>query len=67
MAIKQTLFIQYNGREIKEKEIVASIKKSWTEAGNKISDIKTLEVYVKPEENIVYYVINETESGKVVL
>lgn len=67
MAMKQTLFIQYNGREIEEKEIVTSIKQSWTDSGNKIRDIKTLDIYLKPEENAVYYVINETESGKVVL
>lgn len=65
MAMKKTLFVQYDGKQVEEKEIVASVKAAWTEAGNKVGDIKTMEVYVKPEENAVYYVINETESGKV--
>lgn len=65
MATKKTLYVQYNGKQVEEKEIVASVKKAWTEAGNKVGDIKTLEVYVKPEEDTVYYVINESESGKV--
>ncbi len=65
MAMKKTLFVQYDGKQVEEKEIVASVKAAWTEAGNKVGDIKTLEVYVKPEEDTVYYVINETESGKV--
>ena len=65
MATKKSLFVQYNGKQVEEKEIVASVKKAWTEAGNKVGDIKTMEVYVKPEEDAVYYVINETESGKV--
>ena len=65
MATKKTLFVQYNGKQVEEKEIVASVKKAWTDAGNKVGEIKTMEVYVKPEEDAVYYVINETESGKV--
>ena len=65
MATKKSLFVQYNGKQVEEKEIVASVKKAWTDAGNKVGDIKTMEVYVKPEEDAVYYVINGTESGKV--
>ena len=65
MATKKTLFVQYNGKQVEEKDIVASVKKAWTDAGNKVGEIKTMEVYVKPEEDAVYYVINETETGKV--
>ena len=50
--IKTTLFVEYFG-------------KAWTSAGNKVGDIKTIELYVKPEDDAVYYVINKTESGKV--
>ena len=65
MAAKKTLFVQYNGKQVEEKDIVASVKKAWTDAGNKVGEIQTMEIYVKPEEDAVYYVINETESGKV--
>ena len=65
VAMKKTLFVQYNGKQVEEKEIVASVKAAWVEAGNKVGDIKTMEVYVKPEEDAVYYVINETVTGKV--
>ena len=65
MATKKTLFIQYSGKQVEEKDIVASVKKAWTDAGNKVGEIKTMEVYVKPEEDAVYYVINETVTGKV--
>ena len=67
MATKKTLYVQYNGKQVEEKDIVASVKKAWTDAGNKVGEIKTMEVYVKPEEDAVYYVINETETGKVEL
>ena len=65
MATKKTLFVQYNGKQVEEKDIVASVKKAWTDAGNKVGEIKTMEVYVKPEEDAVYYVINETETGRI--
>ena len=62
---KTSLFVEYNGNQVEDKAIVAAVKKAWTEAGNKVGDIKTMELYVKPEEAAVYYVINETESGKI--
>jgi hypothetical protein len=66
-AMQTSLFVQFAGNEIKvdEKAIVAAVKKAWTSAGNKVGDIKTIELYVKPEDDAVYYVINKTESGKV--
>ena len=35
--------------------------------GNKIKDIKDLKLYVKPEEFMAYYVINDDISGKIEL
>ena len=63
--IKTTLFVEYYGKQVEEKEMIAAVKKAWTGAGNKVGDIKSIELYVKPEDSAVYYVINKTESGKV--
>lgn len=66
--MKTTLFVEYYGKQVQveEKAIVASVKKAWTKnSGKKIGDINTMELYLKPEEAAVYYVINGTESGKV--
>lgn len=32
-------------------------------SGKNVKDIKTLDVYVKPEEGQLYYVINGTDTG----
>lgn len=64
-AIKTTLFVEYYGKQVAEKEMIAAVKKAWTKSGNKVSDIKSIELYAKPEDGAVYYVINKTESGKV--
>lgn len=63
--MKVNLFVEHFDRQVADKEMVATVKKAWTSAGNKISDIKTMELYIKPSEDSVYYVINKTETGKV--
>ena len=63
--IKTSLFVEYYGKQVEDKAIIAAAKKAWTKAGNKVSDIKSMELYVKPEDAAVYYVINKTESGKI--
>ena len=63
--IKVRTFVQYFGKEVEEKDMIA-VKKDWTKAnGKKVGDIKDITLYVKPEEAAVYYVVNGTDSGKV--
>lgn len=63
--MKTSIVVEYQGRQVEEKEMVAAVKKAWTSAGHKIGDIKKMTLYVKPEENAVYYVINDKETGGV--
>ena len=53
------------GKQVDEKDIIADVKKAWTKSGKKVGDIKSIELYIKPEEAAVYYVINKTETGAV--
>lgn len=62
--VQTTLVVEYQGRQIEEKDIVAAVKKVWTQSGNKVGEIKTMELYVKPEDSAVYFVINGSETGK---
>lgn len=63
--IKVKAFVEYYGKQVEEKEMIARVKKAWTKTGKKVGDIKTMELYIKPEEAAVYYVINGTETGAV--
>ncbi len=65
--MKSTLYIQSSGLEIKDSDLIAQIKKECTASGMKIKDIKTLNVYVKPEEGMAYYLINEEIKGSISL
>lgn len=63
--IKTSVYVEYLGKQVEEKDMIAAVKKAWTKTGKKIGDIKSLSLYVKPEEASVYYVINDTETGRV--
>ena len=54
-----SLTLQYMGKELSQEDMVAAVKAQCGE------DIKTLELYVKPEDQAVYYVVNGENTGKV--
>lgn len=64
--IKIKTYVQYMGRQVEEKDMIAAVKKSWTKAyGKKVGDIKDIALYIKPEDGAVYYVVNGTDTGSV--
>ena len=63
--MKTTLIVEHQGKQVEDKDMIAAVKQAWTKSGRKIGDIKTMTLYVKPEEAAVYYVINTTETGSV--
>lgn len=60
----QEVFFQYAGQEIVVKNILEKAKKEFIAEANKESDIKSIQLYIKPEENAAYYVINGKSDGK---
>ena len=58
------VYVQFMGKELVAKEVVAAVKKSWMDAnGKKEEDIKDVKVYIKPEEGKAYYVVNGESEG----
>lgn len=57
--------VEFNGTQRKVDEIVDKIKAEWVEAGHRVSTIKSLDVYIKPQDYTAYYVINGKVQGKV--
>ena len=62
-SMKPAVFVQYLGREADMDTLVESAKAAF-HSENQRAPITDLKLYVKPEENAAYYVINETYSGK---
>lgn len=61
--MKSSMYIEYQGKQVDEKEIIATAKKIWVENGNKATELNSLKLYIKPEENQAYYVFNEEVFG----
>ena len=63
--IKQQTVLQFNGQEFDLGAVEANVKQDWKDKGNKVTDIKTLNIYVKPEDAKVYYVVNDEIEGSI--
>ncbi|MBQ9612073.1 MAG: hypothetical protein IJV14_05725 [Lachnospiraceae bacterium] len=64
---KIRLEIQSGGLGITEELLVARAKEAWKNTGHLVSVIEKLDLYVKPEENRAYYVVNQTTTGSLLL
>lgn len=64
---KTNFYVQFQDAEYNEQDIIAQVKKIWKDAGNRIADLNTMDIYVKPEEKMVYYTINEELSASFAL
>lgn len=62
--MKSTLYVEYQEKQLEEKDLVAKAKKIWTGTGKKVSELTSLQMYVKPEENMVYCVFNDDTKGE---
>lgn len=62
---KKRVVIQYQGREREEENLLNMIKKDAVSKGIKDEEIELVDVYVKPEEQMVFYVINKTLEGSI--
>ena len=65
--VVQNVYVQFAGKEILTSELVAQVTEKWVALGHRASSIKSLNLYVKPEDQAAYYVINGKESGKIEL
>ena len=64
--IKELVYLQYLGKEISKDDLMERVKAIWTgELGKKASEIKSITLYLKPEENAAYFVVNGEETGRI--
>ena len=57
-AVSENVFVQYLGSEITSADLIAKAKKA-----SGVKSPKTVNVYVKPEENKVYYVVDNNAGS----
>lgn len=63
--MKETVHVQFSGKTYTAEDLVKIAKDVWKyDLKRKVGDFKAVELYVKPEESVVYYVINGEEKGQ---
>lgn len=63
-AVKEVVNFQFSGKSYTPDDLVKICKDVWKyDLQGKEEDFKTVELYVKPEENVAYYVINGDVTG----
>lgn len=65
--MKTNVYYEFAGQKYEEKKIFSQIRELWLSAGNKSSELKALHVYIKPEDEKAYYVINDDITGSIAL
>ena len=59
-AVKEEFVLEFAGKQITQEEIKKKVKETWTKVQkNKIKDIKTIKVFLQPENSCAYYTIND--------
>lgn len=61
---KAALHVQFAGKSYAEEDLMKMAKDVWKyDLKQKAGDLVSVELYVKPEENMVYYVMNKDFTG----
>lgn len=63
--VKPEVFIQYQSQEAVVADAIEKVKAEFVAGGHRASSIKSLQIYLKPEESAAYYVINQKVAGRV--
>lgn len=61
--MKQNVYIEFYGEQVFQEDLIQEAQKIWAESGKKPEELRKISLYVKPEDNRVYYVFNEEEEG----
>ena len=62
--VKEKIFVEYQDVSYDESVIMKKAESIWTKTlGNKADALKSIELYIKPEDKKAYYVFNKKESG----
>ena len=61
---KSNVYVQFSGKSYSQEELIKMAQDVWKyDLKQKVRELATIELYVKPEENKVYYVMNQDFTG----
>ena len=62
---KDELFVQFAGEEYAVADVMEKAKAAYVAEGHRASAVKSVRLYIKPEERKAYYVINDKAAGSI--
>jgi hypothetical protein len=62
---QKNIVVQYQNRDRKTDELLQLIKSDVLSKGFSEADFAKIDVYIKPEENKVFYVVNDEINGSI--
>ena len=62
---KDEVYVQFAGEEFEVQEVMERAKAAYVAEGHRACAIKSVRLYIKPEERKAYYVINEKAAGSI--
>ena len=62
---RKNIVIQYQGRERTQQHLLDMIRQDAIAQGVSEDDILEIDIYIKPEEHSVFYVVNKETEGKI--
>ncbi|MCM1119371.1 MAG: DUF6465 family protein [bacterium] len=62
--LKAEISVQFDGKSYSQEDLIKIAKDVWKyDLNQKVSDLTSIELYVKPEEHCAYYVMNKDFAG----
>lgn len=62
--LKTEISVQFDGKSYSQEDLVKIAKDVWKfDLNQKAADLTSIELYVKPEEHVAYYVMNKDFAG----
>lgn len=59
--VEKSVYVEFGGKQLKVKEVLAQAEKAYEESHTG-TEVKSIELYISPEQNAAYYVVNGEAS-----
>jgi len=57
--IVEEVYVQFSNNEVVAANVVEKVKAAYVAEGHTLDSVEKIRVYIKPEENMIYYVVND--------
>ena len=65
--VEEEVFVQYADKEASATSVIEKVKAAYIAEGHDAESIEKIRVYVKPAENMIYYVVNDDYASGISL